>query len=294
MGKKNRYLKVGLGLLLLFLSSLSCNFVKGIVQSNQASPVVISSLTPVNSTAINQNPPLAAPTAGQKPNVHFEGISFTYDNDLVKDVNATIIPAKDSETEDRLFSVTPKMDQFEFQGYGLNKTYPIGKIDVFSTQEYESLAGDRISKEINSLKKSLSVHPKDSSSPLPMLPMVMAAEVFHSQVKYIKFQNGEGLRFVTQFASDVSPVTNDRIIYTFQGITSDGAYYINATFRENNGILAANYDDFMKSQDFNKFNENYQSYMANTQEKLNQQPDDSFNPSLGSLDTMISSLKIDK
>jgi len=292
--KKNKYLKIGFGLILLFLSSLSCSLIRGKVQSTQASPVSVSSLTPVNSTNINPNLPLATPTAGKMTNVYFGGISFIYDNVLVKGVNATIIPVKESATEERLFSVTPKMDQFEFQGYLLNKSYQIGQISVFSTQEYEALVGDRISQEINSLKKLLSLHPTDFFGTLPFLPMVMAAQAFHSQFKYIKFQNGEGVRFVTQFTSDVSPITNDRIFYTFQGITSDGAYYISAGFPVNNGILAANYDDFIKTQDPNKFFENYHSHITDTQEKLNQQPDDSFNPNLGLLDTMISSLKIDK
>ena len=43
-----------------------------------------------------------------------------------------------------------------------------------------------------------------------------------------------------------------------------------------------------------EFFKNYGSYIADTQAKLDQQPVGAFNPNLGLLDAMISSLKIDK
>ena len=50
----------------------------------------------------------------------------------------------------------------------------------------------------------------------------------------------------------------------------------------------------MNTQITDEFLKNYGSYITDTQAKLDQQPAGAFNPNLGLLDAMISSLKIDK
>ena len=59
-----------------------------------------------------------------------------------------------------------------------------------------------------------------------MLPILNAAQVFHAQTKYLDFNDGSGVGFVTYYAQDVSPVTRDQIFYSFQGLTDNGKYYV--------------------------------------------------------------------
>ena len=44
----------------------------------------------------------------------------------------------------------------------------------------------------------------------------------HSQVQYLDFKNGTGVRYLTQFDQGILPINNYELVYTYQGLTSDG------------------------------------------------------------------------
>ena len=62
----------------------------------------------------------------------------------------------------------------------------------------------------------------------------------HVQVQYLDFKSGTGVRFLTQFNNGMAPVNNHDLIYTFQGLTSDGKYYIAAVLPVTHPDLPAN------------------------------------------------------
>jgi DNA-binding CsgD family transcriptional regulator len=65
---------------------------------------------------------------------------------------------------------------------------------------------------------------------LPFLPDQKAAQVFHAAEKILPFQNGTGIRYITQYSQAAFPaVDNAYLIYTFQGLTGDGKYYVSVT-----------------------------------------------------------------
>ena len=60
-----------------------------------------------------------------------------------------------------------------------------------------------------------------------ILPDQKAAQVFHAAEKILPFQNGTGIRYITQYSQAHFPaVDNQGLFYTFQGLTSDGEYYV--------------------------------------------------------------------
>jgi hypothetical protein len=62
---------------------------------------------------------------------------------------------------------------------------------------------------------------------LPFLPDPKAAQVFHAAEKILPFQNGTGIRYITQYSQAHFPaVDNKELFYTFQGLTTDGKYYV--------------------------------------------------------------------
>ena len=165
---------------------------------------------------------------------------------------------------------------------------------VFSVEEYKKLDKEIVSGEISSLKKLLAAKPSQSSGNIPFLPVWNAAQVINAKVKYIAFQNGEGVRFLTQYGQDISPINNEALFYTFQGITNDGKYYVSAILPVNHSSLPKNYDEGMQDKDYETFSQDYKNYVVGIEKQLNEQNDDSFNPQLGLLDAMIKSIKIDK
>jgi hypothetical protein len=51
-----------------------------------------------------------------------------------------------------------------------------------------------------------------------------------AQVDYVDFQDGRGLRFLTGYTQGAPLVNNTTLVYRYQGITADGAYFIDAHF----------------------------------------------------------------
>lgn len=132
---------------------------------------------------------------------------------------------------------------------------------------------------------------------LPAVPFFNAAQVFASNIERISFQNGSGIRFLTEYAQYAAPVNNHELIYHFQGFTDDGEYYIVAIFPITAPVLAetsapgaAVPAGGIAYPDINNSNPDFQSYYASIADLLNAAPPDAFTPSISQLDALIQSM----
>jgi hypothetical protein len=130
--------------------------------------------------------------------------------------------------------------------------------------------------------------PKEAEE-MPFLPLINAKQVMHAKVQSRDFQNGTGVRFLTQIAQGPIRINNVDLIYTFQGLTSDGKYYIAAILPVTHPDLPAAQQLFSENADEMK---NYPPYVTQTATWLDQQPSGSFTPDLARLDAMLASLKV--
>jgi hypothetical protein len=296
--KRTSYLAISLTLVLL-INSLSCNLLQKMVSAATPAPAVKTTHPeppPAQPSQVSPNGEPTVPAAQEhQPNAYYEGISFYYDPALAKGVQANTLLATEPVSDDQPpFTVNPTTYQFLFQGYLLKDTSHQAEINIYPVKEYERLDKENITPIISSLQKLLSDRPQTASGDLPLLPIWNAAQVFHSQLKYVRFQNGEGIRYITEYGQDIAPMNNNSVFYTFQGITSDGAYYVSAIFPINHPSLPANYDEGMKGRNYEEFANNYMSYITDLQKQLNDEKEDSFNPQLTRLDAVIQTLKVNK
>ena len=123
--------------------------------------------------------------------------------------------------------------------------------------------------------------------------------MFASNVQVISFQNGQGVRFLTQYAQYAAPANNRDLFYEFQGVTRDGAYYIVAILPIHNPMLAETSDagaplpvggvpySYMIDP-----NTDMQLYYRSATDVLNATPQDAFTPTLDQLDLLIQSIRI--
>jgi hypothetical protein len=143
--------------------------------------------------------------------------------------------------------------------------------------------------QIDQLKVLLAAKPSVPGGTMPYLPLHNAAQVFHSQLAYLTFANGAGLRYVTAFSQDVSPTTNQHLLYTFQGLTDDEQYYVTAFFPVKTAVLP----DAVQVDDWEAFNLNYVTYVAKTKSMLNDLTPLDFIPDLTLLDEVVTSLQVE-
>lgn len=141
--------------------------------------------------------------------------------------------------------------------------------------------------QIQALQAYLATPPADLmdlSAEIPFLPLVNGAQVLHTQVKFLDFQNGSGVRFITSIAQGFVPIGNGAIFYTYQGLTSDGAYYVAVLMPVTNPILDGGPPD--------NFMDDPISYVQGIAEQLDRQPSSSYTPDLSSLDAIIETLLV--
>ena len=121
--------------------------------------------------------------------------------------------------------------------------------------------------------------------------MFNATQTFHAQVQYLKFHGGQGIRYITQLDQAYLPVNNLEVIYTFQGLTDDGQYYISAILPITNGALPNS--DQVTADMQSQLNDPATYYQGMAQ-SLNAAKAQDFSPNLSLLDAMLQSLEINE
>ena len=135
---------------------------------------------------------------------------------------------------------------------------------------------------------------------IPGVPTFNAGMVFASNMQVLSFGNGTGVRALTEYAQYFAPINNREMIYQFQGLTSDGKYYIIAILPINAPFLAADEDpastlpaDGIPYPDINTAGEaEVNAYYQAVTDKLNATSPDAFTPSLSQLDALIASITV--
>ena len=234
--------------------------------------------------------PTLEPIIQATPDVEFQGISFSYDDDLASSVDLSIVPYQIDPNGITSFSF-PSHYSFTFDGYALSDTFHNPIIRVYPISNYESINSyaETVIEQLRSLLQSQpSIAVNDQ---LPLIPPWNAAQMFSAEAAYITFQNGSGLRYLTMHGQAYYPIDNYNMIYVFQGITNDGEYLLSAILPISNPGLPAKGEDTI--DDWDAFYEFHDAYIAQAAMQVDEFTADSFMPTLGMLDEMMASFLIE-
>jgi hypothetical protein len=259
------------------------------VISALASLAVIGLLLTACGTAATTSPeatqPPAVPTstAATEPSGNAGGMLTLDYAALAQDVTVETIPAQPTSPDAPYWASGPEHHLLTLQGYPVANSLHKPQIFVYPVTGMaatnEGMA--RIAADLQTLLQT-----RQPGDILPYLPIYNAGQVMHAQVQFLDFKNGTGVRYLTQFDQAPLPINNYELIYTFQGLTTDGEYYVAAVLPVTQPDLpadAAVNDDLLND---------FQGYLAQTVEMLNGQPADSFSPGLNVLDALIRSLEV--
>jgi hypothetical protein len=221
------------------------------------------------------------------PTYQYENVSLTIPNDL----GTGAIPTTTDEVELPFINPSngpmPQHIVLEINGYPLARN---SRIMVFKAAEYSAYS--EITQQTISTLQSLQYQ---AGQPLPD---ELSVGPFNAQAQSLSFQNGHGLRYITEVLTAVLPISNDQIFYYYQGLTNDGAYYISAILPISAPFLISegNPDSSLPVDGIpfpNSSNaQDFDSYYAAITEKLNTADAGIFKPSLSTLDTLIQSIAI--
>lgn len=241
---------------------------------------------PSTATAEPTIEPTAEPTAIPGTPVDFSGISFRIPQGVGSTISGTVEPAM-TDSSLPLFELTPGDIRIQLTDYILQNT--LHKPIVLVTPIQAAKALDPIFvQRYGELESTLAAKPAEAES-LPFMPIFNAAQVFHTTPVYLDFQNGTGLRYLTQFDQAYMPISNYSLIYTFQGITADGKYHVALVLPVSHASLPA--DETVVS-DYQAFIDNFPTYLQEVKTTLNAAGPDEFTPSLAALDALARSLLV--
>jgi putative hemolysin len=222
--------------------------------------------------------------------VSYEGVSFSYSDALAADVVGQVIPADGDDTPD--WARMPAHIRLSFEGYALPETFHEPRILVFLA---EDLAGNEILQGIAAnIQRILAEKPDQPVGIFQgagILPPMNAGPMVVAQVAYFDFQNGSGVRFLTQMGQAYYPINNHDLFYTYQGMTHDGKYYVAAILPISHPTLPAD-GSVIPGGDFDVFADNFETYSAEVAAQLNGEDAGSFAPSITMLDAVVQSLEV--
>ncbi len=187
-----------------------------------------------------------------------------------------------------LFDTYPAHDELTLTGYITGEKFHAPRIIIYPIARFSEIAPDNINTRVASMQALLAGGPIGNG--IPLLPLFNAAQVFHAKVQRIDTPALSGFRFITTYSQWAVPINNNELFYTFQGITSDGQYWVSVILPLTNAFLPET--DEVPGGDHSTWSEGYEDYLAALIPQLDALADDSFNPSLILLDELVQSMTI--
>lgn len=216
---------------------------------------------------------------------HDAGVSLTYEDAVWKKPRLQRVKALPLATPtDIPEGVAPAHLKIEFgKGQGTIWIFPTTDTSVkdFSKAYPPHATAQR------ELRTVLRERPAESKE-LPSLPWADTAQAFNKKIRYLKFHHGTGVAWLTQWTIEPTPVDNAQLQYRFQGLTTNGAFYVAAEFHVSHPSLPAK----TAMKDYRTFEKHYATYLAKAAKEIGAQPDESFQPSLAGLRTMFESIEV--
>ncbi|HNQ96074.1 MAG TPA: hypothetical protein PKK96_09140 [Anaerolineales bacterium] len=228
--------------------------------------------------------------------VSFNNVSFVIPNGLASGATPILEPAVGGDTAP--WVMAPEHIVFTLTGYnGADPNHPIQPtIYVFPTQAFAEVSpGASLSiPELQALLASPSA-PIDLDS-APGVPFFNAGQDMVANGARLNFQSGSGLRMISHFSQFPGPIIRTGQIYHYQGLTSDGKYYVIAILpvvsplqstADNPSADGINFPDYASAAPGEM-----DAYYLAVADKLNAADPSSFTPVLSSLDALIQSITI--
>lgn len=245
------------------------------IAANEVGEDPVESADPTVHPTVTASPP--------EPNFNYAGVSFAFNEALADNIVAGVNQAV---IDQNLWWSVPEHREYRFNNWILADSFLEARIKVYPVADFRDInpgVGDRL----DALQVVLANKPADGEG-ATVGDVFNAGQMFKSNVAYLQFQNGEGIRFLTQYGQALSPLGWPMMFYTFQGFTDDGLYFISAMLPATHPSLPHPEQVTMDQA----FMDNWETYVADTEAQLNAEPDNMFLPPLGLLDGMFESMTV--
>ncbi len=197
-----------------------------------------------------------------------------------------LVITQPAELEPDVWAV-PEHLEIRFTTYPLVDKFHQPHLSIFDVERFRQVnpnAGPIID-ELSTLLISKPPAPES----IPLIPIFNAAQMVLTQVEYLSFEGGSGVRFVTQYGQGIWPINNHDLFYAFIGLSDDGRTLISSIMPITNPGLPDD-PETVAGEDYDAFAEGFPAYIETTQAMLDAASPGSFSPDLGELDALMLSI----
>jgi hypothetical protein len=265
--------------------------------SSTATPAVgmtlpVATIAPVASETLTATePPAATDTPAPQANATCNEMSLHLDPVLASGFSCQTLAEVAGDPNAPGSPVNPKYTHISLSGYPLSGRFFAPHIDVYPVQRFSELLPDEFPTKVTVLQALIAGGPTGNKG-LSFLPNFNAAQEFFAQYQVISFVSGKGIRYLTQFSQFFDPINNYELFYTFQGLTSDGKYWISAILPISNPLLPADGKNPPNGQSWDAFGNAFPTYISDIASQLNSQTPESYSPTIPMLDALVASITI--
>ena len=251
---------------------------------------------PTTATPAQFKTPVVVPTSTTSTGgvVTQDNVSFTLPLGVASGAQSEKVAAVTDANNAPTWDLAPEHLAFTLTGYQVSDKQIKPQIFVYPADDFAQV-NSNAAEQIQKIK-NLTPGSTLNMDAMPTVPFFNAVQQIASHMQMIDFKNGRGVRFLTQYAQYPAPINNHDLFYHFQGLTTDGKYYIVAVLPVTSSILAE--DD---KPDSPVPSEGVQlpaggipdqAYYDSVTKALDAMYEDSFNPSLFQLDALIQSITV--
>jgi hypothetical protein len=233
------------------------------------------------------NEPTKKATLPPATNTTCNELSFNLNPFLATSIKCETVPESSTAMP---FNTYPQYTKVSLVGYPLEGRMMQPVISVFPVQGYSGLLPDVVGPDVSALQ-ALIAGGAPGDTDIPILPVQNARQLFLAQYAVDQFPNGSGVRYITQYAQAYVPINNHELFFSFQGLTSDGKYWISIIVPISHPSLWDTEGDPSNSI-WTAINDNPDAYYAQIAADLNSKLPRSFVPTIVLLDALINSITI--
>jgi hypothetical protein len=220
---------------------------------------------------------------------NFAGVSLDLDPGTVDLTSGMLVPENPGSPGGPFWEAMPEHVLIALPSTQAAQTAPLNGLAVYPVEDYRRLNPQAV-EILDQLEDLLAQKPADPER-IPSLPVINTGQVFHTQLEYLDFRNGSGVRFLAVYSQAVDPITNRELVYVFQGLTADGRQAVAAFLPVSHPDLVDD-PNALTPAELDVIYQDYGAYLEGTVAGLSEQPAGSFTPDLETLDALIASLLV--
>ncbi|MEO8608745.1 MAG: hypothetical protein ABI690_12720 [Chloroflexota bacterium] len=239
----------------------------------------------------------SAPAAAAQ--VSFNGITFSYD----PAVFGAVLPAYDAGTpfqadapyfannapHTTFLFTRPDPARPDVNLTGELGIYRIADIEAYAEPSYKDVVDQLRTLDTSDLSAYETVGADYKIPALPFMPVLNATQVFRAHPQALNFKAVNGIEYYTYYSQSPEPIIEGQVMYAYQGIATDGKYYLSFSIYIEMGLLETKIADGI---DWDAFGANYAQYLQDTYDTIKGADPATFTPTPDVLHSFIESISI--